>query len=78
MNEGPAGAENQKIREIIASRYMYLMIDEYQDTNKLQADIACSLAMHHKNIMRYEICQVFHTFAERRLNRKNALLSLSV
>ncbi len=43
--------ENQKIREIIASRYMYLMIDEYQDTNKLQADIACSLAMHHKNIM---------------------------
>ncbi len=43
--------ENQKIRDTIASKYNYLMIDEYQDTNKLQADIACSLAMQHRNIM---------------------------
>ncbi|MFA6357427.1 MAG: ATP-dependent helicase [Candidatus Omnitrophota bacterium] len=38
-------------RESISSRYKYIMVDEYQDTNKLQAHIACLLAEPHSNIM---------------------------
>lgn len=35
----------------LSKKYKYIMIDEYQDTNKLQAYIACLLASAHKNIM---------------------------
>lgn len=35
----------------LASRYKYIMVDEYQDTNKLQAQIICLLASQRKNIM---------------------------
>jgi DNA helicase II / ATP-dependent DNA helicase PcrA len=43
--------EKPQARSRIASRYRYIMVDEYQDTNKLQADIACLLAFEHNNIM---------------------------
>ncbi|MFA5157116.1 MAG: ATP-dependent helicase [Candidatus Omnitrophota bacterium] len=43
--------ENPRIRQRISARYRYVMVDEYQDTNKLQADIACLLAHGHNNIM---------------------------
>ncbi|MCU0650976.1 MAG: ATP-dependent helicase [Candidatus Omnitrophica bacterium] len=39
------------IRREISSRYRYVMVDEYQDTNKLQADIAYYLAKDHGNCM---------------------------
>jgi DNA helicase-2/ATP-dependent DNA helicase PcrA len=42
---------NEDIRTRICRQYQYIMIDEYQDTNKLQAYIACLLAAEHKNIM---------------------------
>lgn len=43
--------EDKSIREFFSSRYRFIMVDEYQDTNKLQADIACLLASGHNNIM---------------------------
>ncbi|MBN1298544.1 MAG: ATP-dependent helicase [Actinobacteria bacterium] len=43
--------ENDDIRKKISSFYKYIMIDEFQDTNKLQAKIAYLLASEHKNIM---------------------------
>lgn len=39
------------IRARLSGAYKYIMVDEYQDTNKLQAHIACLLAAEHKNIM---------------------------
>ena len=39
------------IRQRLSQAYKYIMVDEYQDTNKLQAYIACLLSSAHKNIM---------------------------
>ena len=39
------------IRRRIASAYRYVMVDEYQDTNKLQAEILYRLAEGNRNIM---------------------------
>jgi DNA helicase-2/ATP-dependent DNA helicase PcrA len=43
--------DNKEIRGKLSQRYRYIMVDEYQDTNKLQAHIAALLASEHKNIM---------------------------
>lgn len=43
--------ENGELRQKIASNYNYIMVDEYQDTNKLQGDITYLLAESHGNIM---------------------------
>ncbi len=43
--------ENQAIQERLSQKYNYIMVDEYQDTNTLQADIAYLLAEKHRNIM---------------------------
>ncbi|MFZ1292186.1 MAG: ATP-dependent helicase [Melioribacteraceae bacterium] len=43
---------NDKIKsQILTSTIKYVMVDEYQDTNKLQADIVLGLAQHNNNIM---------------------------
>lgn len=39
------------IRDRLSSTYRYIMVDEYQDTNLLQADILIFLASTHKNVM---------------------------
>ncbi len=39
------------IRKKLSQKYRYIMVDEYQDTNPLQADIAALLASEHGNIM---------------------------
>lgn len=44
-------SSNDEIRSKLSNFYRYIMIDEFQDTNKLQARIAYSLASNHKNIM---------------------------
>ena len=44
-------SSNEEIRGKLSNFYRYIMIDEFQDTNKLQARIAYSLASNHKNIM---------------------------
>lgn len=41
----------EDIRIRLSNKYKYIMVDEYQDTNKLQAHIACLLASVHQNIM---------------------------
>jgi DNA helicase-2/ATP-dependent DNA helicase PcrA len=42
--------DNQEIRERISNRYKYLLIDEYQDTNHCQYQIAKHIASSHSNI----------------------------
>ena len=44
-------SNHEDARISISSKYKYIMVDEYQDTNKLQAHIACLLAADHTNIM---------------------------
>ncbi len=43
--------DHQEVCLALVRKYKYIMVDEYQDTNKLQAYIACLLASGHKNIM---------------------------
>ncbi|MFH1868285.1 MAG: ATP-dependent helicase [Candidatus Omnitrophota bacterium] len=42
---------HEDIRHELSDRYKYIMVDEYQDTNKLQADILKLLLEKHNNIM---------------------------
>jgi len=44
-------SKHEEVRLSLAAKYKYIMVDEYQDTNKLQAHIACLLAADHANIM---------------------------
>jgi DNA helicase II / ATP-dependent DNA helicase PcrA len=43
--------QNESIRAVLSDRYKYIMVDEYQDTNKLQAEIVRLLASGHRNLM---------------------------
>ena len=43
--------ENEDIRADLSRRYRYIMVDEYQDTNGIQADIVRLLASEHGNVM---------------------------
>ncbi len=43
--------DNEKLRLALSRRYRYIMVDEYQDTNRLQAHLVCLLASAHKNVM---------------------------
>jgi len=43
--------QNKTVRATLSERYKYIMVDEYQDTNKLQAEIVKLLAFKHKNLM---------------------------
>ncbi|OPY65872.1 MAG: ATP-dependent DNA helicase PcrA [Syntrophorhabdaceae bacterium PtaU1.Bin034] len=43
--------DNEELRDRISSRYRYIMVDEFQDTNGVQADIAQLLARKNGNIM---------------------------
>jgi len=43
--------EDRTIRNELSKRYAYVMVDEYQDTNCIQADIVKWLAHEHQNIM---------------------------
>lgn len=42
---------NEEARKKISRTYKFIMVDEYQDTNRLQAEIAVLLASGHNNIM---------------------------
>lgn len=44
-------AEVPEARQEIAARYSHVMVDEYQDTNLIQADIVRLLAHGHENVM---------------------------
>jgi len=43
--------EKEDIRQHLSGQYRYIMVDEYQDTNAIQADIVKWLALAHRNIM---------------------------
>ncbi len=43
--------EHDDLRLELSQRYRYIMVDEYQDTNRLQADIVRLLALAHDNVM---------------------------
>lgn len=43
--------EHPRVRQRLGNTYRYIMVDEYQDTNRLQAQIAALLAADHGNIM---------------------------
>jgi DNA helicase II / ATP-dependent DNA helicase PcrA len=43
--------DHDGVRAALSARYRYIMVDEYQDTNKIQADIVRLLSAAHGNIM---------------------------
>ncbi len=44
--------ENQEeVRKYYCSKFKHILVDEYQDTNKLQADLIDLLASEHRNVM---------------------------
>ncbi|MFC1821206.1 ATP-dependent helicase [Thermodesulfobacteriota bacterium] len=44
-------SENDEVRMRLSKQYRYILVDEYQDTNGIQADIVKWLAIDHRNIM---------------------------
>jgi DNA helicase-2/ATP-dependent DNA helicase PcrA len=43
--------ENEEVREQYQRKFQFVLVDEYQDTNKLQADLIDLLGARHKNVM---------------------------
>lgn len=43
--------ENANIAELYAEQFQHILVDEYQDTNRLQAEIIDLLAVKHRNVM---------------------------
>ncbi len=43
--------EKQEIHDIYAEQFQHILVDEYQDTNRLQAEIIDLLAVKHRNVM---------------------------
>jgi len=43
--------EHAEVREHYQRRFQFILVDEYQDTNKLQSDLIDLLAAQHKNVM---------------------------
>jgi len=44
-------AENENVRREVSARFRYVMVDEYQDTNRIQAQIVRLIASDHDNVM---------------------------
>jgi DNA helicase-2/ATP-dependent DNA helicase PcrA len=43
--------ENQMVRDQLANRFQFILVDEFQDTNVIQADIVDILASVHRNVL---------------------------
>jgi DNA helicase-2/ATP-dependent DNA helicase PcrA len=43
--------ENDQVRQEVSQRFQYIMVDEYQDTNAIQAEIVRLIASTHNNVM---------------------------
>jgi DNA helicase-2/ATP-dependent DNA helicase PcrA len=43
--------DNKQVRQEVSERFQYIMVDEYQDTNAIQADIVRLMACTHDNVM---------------------------
>ncbi|MCP9456562.1 MAG: ATP-dependent helicase [Nitrospira sp.] len=44
-------ATDEAVRTAISNQYRYILVDEYQDTNRLQAEVVRRLAATHDNVM---------------------------
>ena len=43
--------EHEEIASFYRRQFQFILVDEYQDTNKIQADFIDTLAVHHRNVM---------------------------
>ncbi|MEY2427897.1 MAG: ATP-dependent helicase UvrD/PcrA [Verrucomicrobiota bacterium] len=43
--------EQEEVRELYQRRFQFILVDEYQDTNRLQSDLIDLLAARHHNVM---------------------------
>src|SRR4030095_2190157 len=43
--------QHERIAEIYRQQFQFILVDEYQDTNKIQADLVDLLARDHRNVM---------------------------
>ena len=43
--------QHERIAEIYRTQFQFILVDEYQDTNKIQADLVDLLARDHRNVM---------------------------
>lgn len=43
--------DNDNVRKAVSNRFKYIMVDEYQDTNRIQGHIVALLASEHENIL---------------------------
>ncbi|GAO01881.1 ATP-dependent helicase [Anaeromyxobacter sp. PSR-1] len=43
-------AEREHVRRALAARYRHVLVDEYQDTNRLQGDVVDLIAAEHRNL----------------------------
>src|SRR5207253_1140563 len=43
--------EHEHIAEVYRRQFQFILVDEYQDTNKIQADFIDTLACQHRNVM---------------------------
>ena len=43
--------QQEPVRAMLSDRFKYIMVDEYQDTNKVQAEIVKLLCFKHQNVM---------------------------
>lgn len=44
-------SQHSDVRDAICSRYRYILVDEFQDTNHVQLNLVKQLCTHHQNIM---------------------------
>src|SRR5258708_35279425 len=43
--------QHERIAEVYRRQFQFILVDEYQDTNKIQADLVDLLALDHRNLM---------------------------
>jgi DNA helicase-2/ATP-dependent DNA helicase PcrA len=43
-------AEHEPVRRALAARFLHVLVDEYQDTNRLQGDVVDLLSAEHRNL----------------------------
>jgi DNA helicase-2/ATP-dependent DNA helicase PcrA len=43
--------QHERIAEVYRRQFQFILVDEYQDTNKIQADLVDLLACDHRNVM---------------------------
>ena len=43
-------AEREPVRRVLAERFRHVLVDEYQDTNRLQGDVVDLIAAEHRNL----------------------------